>query len=389
MTTYLPPDLLSQDRLVKQSLFQLGAFEINPHAGLSTIFDSNIGLRRTNRENDLITVFSPGFDIFKARAEDQSMSSLRLTYNPAFVFFARHDTNNSLDHLARFNAGLRTAKLTLGLNQEFETSAGGVVDVGSRVDQTYYRTGVRADYDYSEKTSFQISGTHRITDYESLIGSREWTADGAVQYQISAKVALGLGVTVGQLITDEAPRNNPGIIVTGKSRDGNTQTYVTPSLRASYRTTEKTDISVSVGAEYRIFEAAESGWGPVFSLSGRYTPWLGTTFTIEGHRREQNSAVITGQNYVTTGFAVGVQHLFLERWRAHARYSFDSADYQAAARGVRGTRQDDYFLLRYGADLILATSWSVGVFHQYRENSSTSGYSFDGHLVGLQTVWSY
>lgn len=397
MNTYLPPALLDRNTQPRQSFYQLGEFDLNPHASLSTIYDDNIGQRSTNRENDLITVFSPGFDILKASAEQESMSSLRLTYNPAFIFFAKHDTNNSIDHFARVNAGLRTAKLTLGLSQDFETSSGGIVDVGGRVSQDSYNTVANASYQVSEKTSVAISGSYRITDYEQLIDSTQWSEDNAAHYQITPKVSLGLGVTVGQLIVGEVPRRLPGINTSGigtstnlsSSREGNTQTFVSPSLRASYRTTEKTDVSLSFGLEYRTFENSAASLSPVFSLSGRYTPWETTSFSIEGHQRQQNSAVLGGQNYISTGFGVSAHQKLRDRVNAHLSFSFENADYESVHRGVASSRRDDYFLLRYGLDAILASSWSVGVFHQYRENTSTSGFAFDNNQVGLQTVWSY
>lgn len=394
VSTYLPPEVLNRSTEQRRSLVQLGMFDLNPQVAVSTIYDNNIYLRANTHEDDFIWVVSPGFSITKSPTEQDAIFSTRLIYNPAFIFFTQHSTNDSIDHFLLWAGDMRLSRLSVSVSQNFESSAGGVVDVGNRVEQDYYLTSARVGYEISEKTSVQISGTYRIRDYERLISSTEWLIDNAVHYQITAKVRLGLGVSVGQLIVDDTPlyliaTNNIGPRQVSIIREGHTQTFVTPSLRAAYRTSEKTDASVSVGGEWRSYEDGDSRFGPVFSLSGNYRPWDHTTFSIEGHRREQNSAVLGGQDYVTTGFSVGASRRFQDRYRIHGRFTYDNADYREARRGVSADRKDDYFLMRSGVDAILAMSWTVGVFHQYRINESSSTYDFDNHQAGIQAVWSY
>lgn len=390
VNTYLPPDVLQHGNQPRRSLVQLGLFDLNPTIATSAIYDDNISLRSDEREDDFIFVVAPGVDIFRADADQDSVVNARLTYSPAFVFFSQHGTHDSLDHFLRANGRVALSRLTIDLSQQFESSAGGIADVGSRVNQNYYLTSVRVRYDISEKTSAEIGGGIRITDYEErLIGSREWHEDNSIHYQVTPKVRLGFGVTVGQLTVDDTqPVLGSGIGPTNRS-NGGTQTFVTPSVRASYRTSVKTDVSLSFGGEFRSYDDGRTRFGPVFSLTGSYAPWEYTTFSIEGHRREQNSAVLGGQDYVTTGFGVSAMHRFRTRYRARLSFTYDHAEYVSAKRGVNASRVDDYFLLRYGVDAILASSWTVGIYHQYRVNESTSGFTFDNNQVGLQSVWAY
>ncbi len=391
VSSYMPPELLARTLEPKRSLIQLGMFDLNPHVGGSVIYDSNLTLGSKKPEDDFILVFSPGFDLFKAgeREREDSATTLRATYNPAFLFFAKHDTNNSIDHFAHVEAGLALARLSVSVNQDYEKSSGGAVDVGARVQQTYYRTGGNVRYEVSEKTSAAISGSYRITDYESLISSEEWIEDNSLNYQFTPKVTLGLGVSVGQLTVGRTPAPLTNFIGTAQAPEGDVQTFVTPSLRAGYKTTEKTDVSLSVGGEWRMFEDGSSSFGPVFSVTGSYRPTDTTDLSFEAHRREQNSAVLGGQNYIATGFGVRVGQRFRERYRASMSFTYDNAEYQSAQRGISASRVDDYFLLRYGVDMILATSWTVGLFHQYRVNESSSGFNFSNHQINLQTIWSY
>jgi hypothetical protein len=394
VSTYLPPEVLNRSTESRRSMVELGMFDLNPHVAVSSIYDDNIYLHDNTHEDDFIWVVSPGFDIRKSPTELDSIFSTRLTYSPAFVFFTDHGTNDSIDHFLYWSGDMKLSRLTISVNQTFESSAGGVVDVGNRVEQNYYLTSARIGYDLSEKTSLQVGGTYRIRDYKRLIGSSEWLVDNAVHYQVSAKVRLGLGVSVGQTIVDETPlylidTNGIGPRQVMLIREGHTETFVTPSLRAAYRSTEKTDVSLSFGGEWRSYEDGGSRFGPVFTIAGNYHPWDHTTLSLEGHRREQNSAVLGGQNYVTTGFSIGAIRRFQERYRVQARFTYDNADYRDAHDGVSADRRDDYLLLRSAVDALLALNWTVGVFHQFRVNESTSSYDFDNHQAGIQAVWSY
>jgi hypothetical protein len=392
LNNYLPPEILSHDKRSERAFTTLGMFDLNPRVAVSALYDNNITLRSTNQQDDFIFVVSPGIDITKADVEQDSISKLRLSYSPALVFFAKNSTNNSIDHFVHFDAGLALARLKMTVGQEFSTAAGSVSDVANRVNQTQYRTSGSLSYEVSEKTTANLSGNYRITEYEQLIPSEEWSIDIGAAYQVTPKVSLGLGVSFGELQVGRTPANLTNQffgIGREEALDGGKQRFASPSLRASYRTTEKTDVSASVGAEWRQYEDGSSGMTPVFSLAGTYRPWEATTLSLEGHRREQSSAVLSGQNYVTTGFGFRIEQKFLQRYRGHLSYSYDVAEYQAAKRGVSASRVDDYFLLRYGVDVILAPSWSLGVFHQYRENTSSSQFNFETHQVGVQTVWAY
>ena len=131
-------------------------------------------------------------------------------------------------------------------------------------------------------------------------------------------------------------------------------------------------------------------FGPVFSLAGSYAPAEGTSFTLEGHRRQQNSAVINGANFITTGGSLGARQRLRDSLFGTASFSYDHSDYEPTTRGVQTNRRDDYFLLRCGLEAILGRSWSLGVFYQYREDiSSDDNYSFNNNQVGIQAAWGY
>lgn len=400
-----PPNLVLTEP--RPALLTVKAFDVHVRAASAFIYDDNISLHerpragggtQTGRDqpplgDDFIYTFAPGVRLAKATTLETSPTALSVDYSPGFVFFLKNNEENSIDHTAGLKAGYGFTKLTLGLAQDFASTAGGVIDVGSRVSQKNYNTAATARYEMTEKTFFQGDGTYRITDYETLTDSEEWNATATMNYQISSKVTLGFGVAFGQLFVGEQSQ-----IVTTNLTATNSftkirqrgQTYVGPTVRASYRTTEKTDISLSVGGEWRTYPDGSSAFSPVFSITGAYRPFEGTSFTLEGHRREQNSAVINGANFVSTGASLGVRQRLRERLFGTLNVSFDNANYKPTERNVQTTRNDDYFLLRYGLEAILGRSWTIGIFHQYREDiSSEKSFSFVNNQVGIQAAWGY
>jgi hypothetical protein len=168
------------------------------------------------------------------------------------------------------------------------------------------------------------------------------------------------------------------------------QTYVGPTLRAEYKTTEKTDISLTFGGEWRSYSDGSDSFGPVFSLAGNYRPFEGTTLTLEGHRRQQNSAVVNGANFISTGVSTSLRQRLRERLFGTFAVTYDHLDYEPVSRDAETDRRDDYFLLRCGVEAIVGQSWSIGLFYQYREDISTDEtYSFNNNQVGIQAAWGF
>jgi hypothetical protein len=412
-----PPNVLLTEP--RPAVIVIGPADVHLRASTSFIYDDNISLHDQPRivpgisarrvdpplGDDFILTFAPGVALTKATTLEDSRTAFGLDYSPAFLFFMKNSQENSIDHTAKFNAGYGFTKLTLALVQDFASTSGGVVDVGTRVNQMNYRTGISARYEVTEKTFLQGEGTFSIRDYETLTDSQEWSFTPTANYQISPKVTLGLGLTVGQLLVDQQMQEsfvipswtnqNTGFVTDAKTNQvtkvvTRKQTYFGPTLRANYKTTEKTEVSITFGGEWRSYDDGRSSFGPVFSVNGSYQPWQGTRFSLEAHRREQNSAVLSGANYISTGVSLSGRQELAQRLSGHMQVSYDNAAYKPTSRGISTSREDDYYLMRYGLDAILGRSWTIGVFHQYREDiSSEKSFSFRNNQVGIQAAWGY
>src|SRR6185503_63593 len=119
--------------------------------------------------------FTPGVQLIKAGGLQDSHPALSVDYAPSFIFFLKNDEVNSIDHSAKLNAGYAFTRLTFDLVQDWASTSGGVVDVGTRVQQNNYRTGFGARYELTEKTFLQADGSYRVTDYDTRTDSEEWS----------------------------------------------------------------------------------------------------------------------------------------------------------------------------------------------------------------------
>lgn len=398
-----PPDLLLTEP--RPAVLMLGPLDVHLRANTSVTYDDNINLHElpeqtsgivTRRDqaptgDDFITTIAPGIKLTKSSMPGSSPGTLALDYSPSFVFFARNPKENSIDHAERFDAGYGFAKLTLALIQDYSSTAGGVIDVGTRVSQENHRVGGTIRYELTEKTYLLTDASYRLTDYETQTDSEDTASTTTLNYQYSPKLTVGLGVSFGLLSVNEQTQftfTNAVATNTVTRSEPQTQTYAGPTVRAVYKTTEKTALEVSVGTEWRWYPGGGTAFNPVFSLSGSYHPFSTTSFRLEGHRREQNSAVVNGANFITTGVSFSLRQQLRERWSGTFSFTYDNMEYVSASRGASPNRSDDYFLLRYGLEAILGRSWTVGIFHQYREDISTDpSFSFSNNQVGVQASW--
>ncbi len=350
-------------------------FDVSPRISGQALYDDNITIRTQRKEDDFIFAATPGFTAIAGDTLAEGARLLTISYAPTFIKFADHPEFDAIDHSGTIRGTWPFARLTLGFNQTYDRTSGGVVDVGNRVERETYSTGLTSAYELSEKTSFEINARQSISDYPApLIGTKEWSNDDWVNHLISSKVTLGLGMTFGYVNVDRNPSQN----------------YERILMRAVYNLTYKLDLNATVGGELRQYQSGASHLGAIFSLGASYWPHDGTTISVEGHRDNRNSALFAGQNYISTGFSVSVRQRMIERLFLSLSGSYENAEYQSAIIAVAATRSEDYYLAQAGADVSITARWLAGLFFRHRENiSNFAGLSFSNNQIGIQTSYQF
>jgi len=372
-TEVRPTELLRQEP--KEPGFHAGIFDVHFGLGGGLTYDDNISLSATNRQSDFIG--RPTADIL-AVADDRADgvgTLLSLQYQPTGELFYQHTHDDALDQFARLQALWAMPKLTLGVAQQFTETSDAVIEIGRRVRQDYYNTDLTTQYKFSEKTSLEVDPRLTVSEGQSVIGSKEWAVDTFLNWAATAKLTPGIGGSFGYVDVDQGP----------------SQHYERALARLIYTATAKLDFTASAGGEWRHYNSGLSpAVTPVFGLAGTYRPSDYTTLTLEGHRREEPSLILTGQDYITTG---GTGEIRQRVWRMYfisLSGGYDLRDYRASEVGALATRRDHYYFGRAGIGAEYAHHWNVLVFCQHqRDDSNVDTQDFKDNQVGFQTAWTY
>jgi hypothetical protein len=359
------------------NVLRYGIFDVRPFMLVGVLWDDNIRIRSTNEQRDVVWTISPGLQIGAGAYRDQSGNYVSLDYRPDIIRYSRHDEHDSLDHLVNFQAQRKWDKLTLGVGQAYQAGSGGFTEALNRVERAIYVTTLRGAYQYSDKTSFEVIGRQNISDYSPQLNSyNEWVNQNWVNYQWTPKVTVGGGFTIGY-------RDIQGSA---------NQTYEQVLLRAFYTMTDKLKANGSLGVELQQYQRGGDR-GPifVFSLGGTYTPRDRTSIMLEAYRREQNSVVLTDQNYTATGISGSVRQQVWDRLSVNVTGGYEEGSYHATgAAGAGPKRTDKYFYVGPGIDYSITQRWLIGVFYQHRENSSSvAAFDFVNNQAGLRTSFRY
>ncbi|MBL9166696.1 MAG: hypothetical protein JNN07_03070, partial [Verrucomicrobiales bacterium] len=224
-TNYLPLHPPRNDEVTP--LLGNAHFGFYPRASATAGYDDNITLRPTNPADDFIWTFSPGFTLLAGEsgnslgnstsirgaslgAEDQksgvanrglltTSKGFTIDYGAALRYFSKNSDQNAVDHAARINGVLPFERLKLRLQQDIQSLSDATIDFGTRTRRQVYNTDLAAVYELTGLTSLQLDARQSILDYETGVGSKEWQANGFLNYAYSPKLTIGLGGGFGLL----------------------------------------------------------------------------------------------------------------------------------------------------------------------------------------------
>ena len=339
---------------------------------------------------------SLGYGDFLTRATNY----VELDYTLDALLFTRNTSQDTVQHFVNLQGAYHFAQVTFTLSQGVQildstdlgaggsggllgsantpaTSAGQVnLDASQRTRLNIFTTRVDANYAFSDKTSVDLDGYFSAYDYASLTSSDTISGDAYFNYSPTGKITLGLGVTGGYVIQD-APAPD--------------EYFQQLNLRLSYAATTKLSAAGSVGLEVReISGGGGTEVNPIFNLTVTYAPRDSTSLSFTASRNIDTSAVLTGENFDTTGFTFTVSQRFFQRATASLSLGYTNSDYVTTGRGVGLDRTDDYYFVQPGIDYTIRDNLSVGLFYSHRQNaSSLSGNSFNDNQIGAHVSLSF
>jgi hypothetical protein len=354
-------------------------------ADVDITYDDNIFIQHDHRKSDVIFTLSPTIafglgdvrpefkrltlDMFAPAVVDETYeprSFLFFRYTPTLRLFARHDSEDALDHDVALEGRWQLTYLTLGFRTRFQRLTTPDIDVGGRVRRSIFSQEFSATYDCTDKTSLEFGLAGNARHYSTHIDSNEVTAQNWLNYRIGAWTDAALGVTVGYLDVEH----------------GTEQVYEQVLARARYHATEKIELSANAGIEFRQSDGSDRAT-PVFAISAHYTPFDQTLLALEGSRRTENSATSPGINIEYTGFTFTARQRFAQHYYLGLSASYQAAHYYDFSKSDV-QRDDDIFSIRPYVRMELSRSAALEVGYSfYRDSSRVSRFSFEQNQAFL------
>jgi len=357
------------------------------------VYDDNIFLSKNNRVDDFYFAIEPGLTIGYGDIVGRDRNYIRFDYAPSIFLYTDHSDANAIQHLMRVEGEYRFGHLTMSLGQDVQLLEGanpvststatnpgsGVnLDAGGDTKVNIYSTHANLSYDLTGKT-FLSGGLHYSAyDYDSLISSESISGNLFINYNYSPKLVVGLGGTGGYNRVDSPSPD---------------QMFEQINGRFTYQISGKISLNASGGVEFRQFEDDAMDYtyiSPVYEVGATYQPFDGTTLTLRGNRRTQNSAVLAGQDYASTNITFGVRQRLLRRIYLGLAAGYENSNYFSTSDAIDASREDNYFFVQPAVDVTLTRYWTVGAYYLHRENNSSSEFfGFYDNQFGLRTSLTF
>ena len=357
--------------------------------GSRGVYDDNILLTTSDQIDDFYFTLEGGVTLGWGDIVGSNQNYLRLDYAPSAIIYFEHSDANGLQHVIRLTGQYHFRRLSVVLNQDIElltgtnlgsfgstgpnSSPGVRLDSGGITDVNIFTTSGSFAYDLSGKTFLSGGLQHILYDYEDdLIGSETISGNLFINFVYSPKVTIGLGATAGYNWVD-APSPD--------------QTYQQLNGRVTYQATGKVTFNASGGIEFRQFDSEGDGSyvSPVYDLGATYAPFDGTSISLNGTRRIENSAVAAGQDYAKTNINLSLRQRFFQRIYLGIAFGFENSTYFSTVHGVDARREDNYYFVQPGIDVTINGYWTAGAYYLRRENDSNTSFGFEDNQFGIRT----
>ena len=348
-------------------------WKLTLHGTASELYDSNIFISDRHPQADAVTTLSPGFKLAWGDWQQQQANFLTFDYTLSGILFAEHASQDTVEQEAAFDAQLAFAQLTVALQFRFEDLASPDLDVGNRTRRRLFETVLFNKYALRDQESVELNLFNRVADYETQLSSYEWSGQFWFNYAPTPKFTVGPGFVAGYLSVERSPAQN----------------FQQALARVNYAADGKLSFGAYGGVEVR-----ETGQGtrvePIINVAATYRPAETTAFTLTAHRKTENSALLMGEDYVSSGVSIEASRTIHSGCDLVLGGGYDHRDYYRTNRDETLERSDDYFFARPAVRFTVARRLSIEFFYLYQEDASTRhASSFEDHQAGVRLRFDY
>ena len=348
-------------------------WKLTLHGSLSEIYDSNIFISDRHPQSDSVTTLSPGLKFVWGDWQEQKANFLTFDYTLSGLLFADHASQDAVEQEASLDAQWALARLTIALQFRFEDLTSPDLDVGNRTRRRLFETALFNKYALRDQESVELNLFNRVSDYQTQLSSSEWSGQGWFNYAPTPKLTVGPGFVAGYLSVELSPA----------------QVYQQVLARVNYAADGKLSFAAYGGVEVR-----ETGQGtrvePILNAAATYLPTVATTLTLTAYRKTENSALLAGEDYVSSAVSVEASRTVRSGCDLVLGGGYNHLDYLRTDGAGAPERRDDYFFVRPAARFTVARRLNLELFYQYQRDDSTRRVSsFGDHQTGVRLRFDY
>jgi len=332
-------------------------WRIRPYLKAGVTYDDNIFITNTNRTADIIYNVQAGFAFEVGDYRALQNNYLLLEYLASGFFFTNHPAQNSLDQSYSLLAQYRLTQLAIQLESTFQSLDGADRQVGAFTSRMLFFNALRFLYAKSEKTDLEFEINQRTSYYPEQLSSYTLEAQFAFDYKIQPKLHAGL----------------EGVFGVNQVQDSPDRWYQTLNAKFGYDLAEKLVLNASVGIQLNQYSSGGEPMRilPVFSLGGEYQLLRKTTLYLNAYRNIQASPSLRGQDYIATGFDLGLKQKFAEKITFGLATGYENDAYVSNMANVQANRVDNFYFFRPGVSYSFLKYLEANFSYEYRFNSST------------------
>ncbi len=410
-------------------------WRIIPLFSAGVLYDDNIYLTNTDRVADVIWTISFGLALQLGDFREGSENYLTAQWVGFPSFYTENTNENNFNQEASLLAQYRWTRLVGQFQSKFRNAREGDREVNTITTTRTFSNLLRFQYDYSEKTSFDLQfkqeysessdSTSTISTPTSQIPTAESgqttitpisTAEPGQATITPISTAEPGQATITPISTTESgqtttnsqyeikagmsyqmfPKTSVGFEVVGGIADQSSdplQYYQQARLRLNYVATGKLNVKFSGGVEVREFEGTDLiRTNPVFSLGLDYRPFDGTTLGVVGYRTIYPATSITGQDITATGFAISATQRILQKFIAGIVFGYENDVYLATSEESPDDtdRVDNFIYVRPTLTYSFVDWLSADVFYEFRRTDSNQTInSFYDNRVGMELALKF
>jgi len=344
--------------------------ELELGIAISAAYDDNIFLSPVRPQGDLVSRVSPAITYRRGDSRQGEGTYLSFAYRPTVVTFADNGDNNRIDQEAVWEAGWRGKAIAVAYSGIARRLGDATADVGTLTDRSELSNSVRIAWSLREKTQVEFAAGAESSRYDAdgFADTDMTWGEVALRYAYSPKTQLGVIHRAGRFEVDGAGE----------------QTVQRTTARIEWNPTRKIAVDVEAGFEHRSYDRGSSTT-PVVEARVGWSPREGTEIYVNGYRRQEASAFLTGQNFIQGGVGLGIAQRLGGKWSGRLEGGLERAEYRRVSGSGPAGRIDRIHFIRPSLEYRFTDDFSMGFYYRYSENrSNDAAFGFENHSAGVE-----